>query len=304
MNQQTKCQNCGYEGIKKFCPECGQKNIQLKKITQILSDFFDTFLSLDFRIFSTLKYLIFKPGFLTKEYWDGRREKYLPPLRLYLIISFLTFVILPFITQFTLGKGFLCVTSEEQKQSAPEGYSLMSFYGFDRAINVYEEQYEKGEIDKDELESITQNFIAIKKGMDIAFERRITIDDMLTQYVPMAMFLMMPLLAVLMHLILYRNKELFYIHHLIASVHLHSFMFLNLFILLLIWPIIPDIGPLIIIVPPIIYFIFSFKNTYDDNWLKSILKSLISGPLYLIMVLGLAYFIFNFGMMFLGYYGA
>ena len=309
MSQQTKCQNCGYEGIKKFCPECGQKNIQLKKITQLLSDFFDTFLSLDFRIFSTLKYLIFKPGFLTKEYWDGRREKYLPPLRLYLIISFLTFVILPFITQFTLGKGFLCVTSEEQKQSAPEGYSLMSFYGFDSAINLYEEQYEKGEIDKDELESITQNFIAIKKGMDIAFERRITIDNMLTQYVPMAMFLMMPLLAVLMHLILYRNKELFYIHHLIASVHLHSFMFLNLFILLLIMPIIPDfigdaIGPLIIILPPIIYFIFSFKNTYNDNWLKSILKSLISGPLYLIMVLGLAYMIFNFGMMFLGYYGA
>ena len=304
MNQQTKCQNCGYEGIKKFCPECGQKNIQLKKITQLLSDFFDTFLSLDFRIFSTLKYLIFKPGFLTKEYWDGRREKYLPPLRLYLIISFLTFVILPFITQFTLGKGFLCVTSEEQKQSAPEGYSLMSFYGFDRAINVYEEQYEKGEIDKDELESNKKYLMLSKKGMDIAFERRITIDKMLTQYVPMAMFLMMPLLAVLMHLILYRNKELFYIHHLIASVHLHSFMFLNLFILLLIWPIIPDIGPLIIIVPPIIYFIFSFKNTYDDNWLKSILKSLISGPLYLIMVLGLAYFIFNFGMMLLGYYGA
>ena len=72
-------------------------------------------------------------------------------------------------------------------------------------------------------------------------------------------------------------------------------MFLNLFILLLIWPIIPDIGPLIIMVPPIIYFIFSFKNTYNDNWLKSILKSLISGPVYLIMVLGLAYLIFNFG---------
>ncbi|MDP7028396.1 MAG: DUF3667 domain-containing protein, partial [Candidatus Marinimicrobia bacterium] len=114
MNQQTKCQNCSYEGIKKFCPECGQKNVQLKKITQILSDFFDTFFSLDFRIFSTLKCLLFKPGFLTKEYWDGRREKYLPPLRLYLIISFFTFVVLPFITPLTLGKGFLCVTSEEQ----------------------------------------------------------------------------------------------------------------------------------------------------------------------------------------------
>ena len=308
MNQKTKCQNCGYEGIKKFCPECGQKNIQLKRITQLLSDFFDTFLSLDFRIFPSLKYLIFKPGFLTKEYWAGRREKYLPPLRLYLIISFLTFVILPFITQFTLGKGFLCVTSEEQKESAPEGYALMEFYYFDDVINQYEEQYEKGEIDKDELESITQSMTAVHKGMNIAFERRITIDNMLTQYVPMAMFLMMPLLAVLMHLILYRNKELFYIHHLIASVHLHSFMFLNLFILLLIMPIIPNfigdaIGPLIIILPPIIYFIFSFKNTYNDNWLKSILKSLVSGPLYLIMVLGLTYLIFNFGMMFLGYYG-
>jgi len=308
MNEQTKCQNCGYEGIKKFCPECGQKNAQIKKIIQILSDFFDTFLSLDFRIFSTLKYLIFKPGFLTKEYWAGRREKYLPPLRLYLIISFLTFVILPFITQFTLGKGFLCVTSEEQKQNAPEGYALMEFYGFDSSIDFQKEKFEKGELSKEDFEGIVKYINMTRDGMNIAFERRITIDNMLTQYIPMAMFLMMPLLAVLMHLILYRNKELFYIHHLISSVHLHSFMFLNLFILLLIMPIIPNsigdaIGPLIIIVPPIIYFIFSFKNTYNDNWLKSILKSLVSGPLYLIMVLGLAYLIFNFGMIFLGSYG-
>jgi len=309
MSEKKECKNCNSKLNGLYCNECGQKNIELLTIKEIIYDFFDTFFSLDFRIFSTLKYLVFKPGFLAKEYWAGRRERYLPPLRLYLIISFFTFVILPFITPLTLGKGFLCVTSEEQKQNAPEGYALMEFYGFDNAINLYQAQYEKGELSKEDFEGMSIYITMIRDGMNIAFERRITIDNMLTQYIPMAMFLMMPLLAVLMHLILYRNKELFYIHHLIASVHLHSFMFLNLFILLLIMPIIPEsignaIGPLIIILPPIIYFIFSFKNTYNDNWFKSIIKSLISGPLYLIMVLGLAYLIFNFGMMFLGVYGA
>ena len=302
MSEKKECENCHSKLNGLYCSQCGQKNIEPLKIKEIIIDFFDTFFSLDFRIFSTLKFLVFKPGFLAKEYWAGRREKYLPPLRLYLIISFFTFVILPFITPLTLGKGFLCVTSEEQKQNAPEGYALLEFYGFDSSINFYKDKFEKGEVSEEYFEDISKYTNMLREGMDIAFERRITVDNMLTQYIPMAMFLMMPFLAVLMHLILYRNKDLFYIHHLIASVHLHSFMFLNLFILLLIVPIIPDsIGIWVIIIPPIIYFILSFKNTYNDNWFKSIIKSLISGPLYLVMVLGLAYLIFSFGMMYLGY---
>ena len=51
------------------------------------------FFSFNTRFFITLKYLITKPGLLTTEYWLGRRTKYLPPLRLYLVMSLMYFFI-------------------------------------------------------------------------------------------------------------------------------------------------------------------------------------------------------------------
>ena len=47
----------------------------------------------DSRLWSTVGALLFKPGFLTCEFLAGRRVKYLPPLRLYLVLSLLFFVI-------------------------------------------------------------------------------------------------------------------------------------------------------------------------------------------------------------------
>ena len=45
------------------------------------------------KILKTIIPLLFKPGFLTLEYNKGRRVKYLPPLRMYLVLSVLIFLI-------------------------------------------------------------------------------------------------------------------------------------------------------------------------------------------------------------------
>jgi hypothetical protein len=47
----------------------------------------DDLLSLDARIVRTLRGLLFRPGFLTSEYLAGRRVGYVPPFRLYLLVS-------------------------------------------------------------------------------------------------------------------------------------------------------------------------------------------------------------------------
>ena len=85
------CKNCNSELVGVYCSECGQKDSQLLSIKEILKEFSDNVFSFDTRFFITLKYLITKPGLLTTEYWLGRRTKYLPPLRLYLVMSLMYF---------------------------------------------------------------------------------------------------------------------------------------------------------------------------------------------------------------------
>ena len=96
MNQTPEkklCENCNSELADLYCSECGQKNIESFTFTELVKDFFDNIFSLDSRLFQTFKFLIIRPGFLTNEYWSGKRITYLPPFRIYLLTSILFFLI-------------------------------------------------------------------------------------------------------------------------------------------------------------------------------------------------------------------
>jgi hypothetical protein len=88
------CANCGSSLQGVFCSECGQKNAPLNpSLRQVLSDFSDEALSLDGRVFRSLRLLITRPGFLTREHFAGRRIGYAAPFRLYLIASIVFFAL-------------------------------------------------------------------------------------------------------------------------------------------------------------------------------------------------------------------
>ena len=93
ISERKLCKNCNSELVGLYCSECGQKNIENFTFTELVKDFFDNIFSLDSRLFQTLKFLIIRPGFLTNEYWSGKRITYLPPFRLYLLTSILFFII-------------------------------------------------------------------------------------------------------------------------------------------------------------------------------------------------------------------
>ncbi|MFQ6610684.1 MAG: DUF3667 domain-containing protein [Fidelibacterota bacterium] len=91
----SNCLNCGYQlNHENYCPECGQKNsTKHLSLRQIISDFSGDYLTFDSKIFRSLKPLIFKPGFLTREYTEGRRNTYILPFRLYIFVTFIFFLI-------------------------------------------------------------------------------------------------------------------------------------------------------------------------------------------------------------------
>ena len=92
----NKCLNCENDISEEdnFCSRCGQVN-DLKKVSlkQYLSAYFDDFLSFDSRLLNTIATLIFKPGYVTKNYVEGKRMRYMNPFKLYLHITILFFLV-------------------------------------------------------------------------------------------------------------------------------------------------------------------------------------------------------------------
>ncbi|MES2265858.1 MAG: DUF3667 domain-containing protein [Bacteroidota bacterium] len=92
--KENDCLNCGTILQGKFCHNCGQENLEMKEsfghmLNHAVSDYFH----FDYQFFHTLKPLFFKPGHLTNEYMVGHRAQYLHPVKMYIFISLIFFVL-------------------------------------------------------------------------------------------------------------------------------------------------------------------------------------------------------------------
>jgi hypothetical protein len=88
-----RCLNCGAPLQGPFCATCGQRSVPPNPtVRELAGDAWQELSGYDGRIMATLRGLL-RPGWLTTEYLAGRRAPYLPPLRLYLIVSVVYFVI-------------------------------------------------------------------------------------------------------------------------------------------------------------------------------------------------------------------
>ena len=92
--KEKNCLNCNAEVQGRFCHICGQENVEIEEsffalATHLVYDIFH----FDGKFFSSLKYLLWKPGFLTREYLRGKRATYLHPIRMYVFTSAIFFII-------------------------------------------------------------------------------------------------------------------------------------------------------------------------------------------------------------------
>jgi hypothetical protein len=91
------CRDCGssFPGGANFCPQCGQETrIRLPRVFDFLREAADETIGFSGRLPRTLGLLLFRPGRLTVEYIDGRRQRYVRPMRLYLSVSLVFFALL------------------------------------------------------------------------------------------------------------------------------------------------------------------------------------------------------------------
>lgn len=88
------CLNCGTELKGPFCYFCGQPDRNFMRFfPALLREFLSDFLELDSRFVRTMKPLLFQPGRLTRDFLEGRRFRYTPPMRLYIFSSLAFFIL-------------------------------------------------------------------------------------------------------------------------------------------------------------------------------------------------------------------
>jgi hypothetical protein len=96
------CGNCGTPLLGPHCYACGQPVTGLvRHFTSIIGDFLDSVFNFDARTPRTLWPLFVRPGFLTREYFEGRRVRYVSPVRLFFFLAIVTF----FFAQLTVSFG-------------------------------------------------------------------------------------------------------------------------------------------------------------------------------------------------------
>ncbi len=111
------CLNCGAQLKGQYCGNCGQRSrSRLISLWELISDAFGDLFEIDSRLWQTLVPLMIRPGQLTHDYLQGRRARYMPPFRMYLVLSLLFFVVAFFDPREELG--LLFEPESEQTSSA------------------------------------------------------------------------------------------------------------------------------------------------------------------------------------------
>ena len=104
------CLNCGASLSGLFCASCGQRDLPpYPSVRELAVDAVSEFSGWDGRLASTLRALIQRPGKLTHEFLEGRRVRYISPLRLYLMASLVYFLIAAAAPNLRIGSGKVSV---------------------------------------------------------------------------------------------------------------------------------------------------------------------------------------------------
>jgi Protein of unknown function (DUF3667) len=96
MENPTHCPSCAEEFVGGYCYNCGEKKPDENdfKLKRIITDGIGHITNFDSKVYQSFKYLLIKPGFLSAEYFAGRRKPYMKPFQVFLVANVLFFLFL------------------------------------------------------------------------------------------------------------------------------------------------------------------------------------------------------------------
>ena len=98
-----RCSNCSEPVDGPFCAHCGQnvRKSQLVPISVWLLEVTSLFLSLDSKLYRTLKRIVFQPGQATLDFAEGRRVPFTSPSKVYIVVSAISIGLMTLLGLFT-----------------------------------------------------------------------------------------------------------------------------------------------------------------------------------------------------------
>jgi hypothetical protein len=292
------CRNCGAVAVGAYCPACGQETaVTLPTARQFLRDAAGRYVALDGRLWRTLAALLFRPGFLTREYFAGRRRRYIRPGRLFLVLSLAVFAML----QLVAG-----VPGAIEAELAAEVAQPKESVAGDGARGKDDATIDAGlfgiRVGEDMRFRVEGEDNALKREVGRRLERfnRLPLDERVDRliagvfrYGPYAMVALLPAYALLLQLVYlgrtrrYPGRPRRYAEHMVFGAHNHAFLFLAL--LLMAIPFAPLHGVLAVWV--VAYFLWSMKVVYRGRWSGILLRAFVVqvgyGILFALALVGL-----------------
>jgi len=262
------CLNCGTTLSGQYCGNCGQRaTSRLISVWELLRDAFGDLLELDSRLWRTLMPLIARPGQLTRDYLEGRRARYMPPFRMYLVLSIVFFLVAFFDPREELGilfepavqstvqepqdateieairedvlrdladEGIIVARPDDGAASAEDATEDPDNSGMIVSISSDGESDENCNVEDLDLAEwptwlssrLTQERVLAACDAVIADDGR-AFGRKLLDNVPAALFVLLPLMALVLK-VLYPLSKRYYVEHLLFVVHYHAFVFLIL----------------------------------------------------------------------------
>jgi len=225
----ARCANCNAPQTGPYCAQCGQKQEDpVQSVWHFLAEAAEGLTHADSRLWQTLIALLVRPGALTREFLDGHRVRYLPPLRLYLLISLAYFLLQAYsvpshrTVSVDIAPGGVShgIRVGEPHTGGtpmtPELASQICQNGRDQ-LHAASPYFDRLGLEQTLFESCRKSYM----------DGGSSLQDSILHNLEREMFAFFPMLALFAGL-LYRHPRHHYVEHLLFFVHNQSFFFLVL----------------------------------------------------------------------------
>lgn len=276
------CANCHAPLAGPYCAACGQARLRGdRSVAHLLKSLIEDMISFDSRVLRTARALMLRPGELTRAFREGRTQPYVPPVRLYLFVSLLFFLILSFTRlapmQFAAEQGpdgvepTIIFFSHLLPASA-----VAPLKGYGSAPSTAPGAHRDGPAAKD-LNSLGQRL----------FAEPATLNTIMTDWIPRILFLLLPLFALVLALFYWRQRQDFYfVDHLVFSLNFHSFGFVLLLVGALAAQFLRDGHvPGLVVLALALYLLLAMHRVYGQSWKITTAKFTALGAIYVLFLL-------------------
>ncbi len=305
---ETNCLNCGTQVAGRYCQNCGQENVEVKEsIWHLLMHFIEDLTHFDGKLWKTLMLLLFKPASLTKHYMDGKRATYLHPIRMYLFVSAVFFLVI-----FTGGPKDPSEIKQSENAKVAAQFPKQKIVSAKKEVNDFKFQIGKDTFNYKSLETYEadQNKLPVSKRtnwfVDKLVKQQIHLSEkykgdtvevgkalieQFQHYFSRILYISLPIFAFFVWMLYRRNKEHFFVDHLIFSIHIYCAFFIILFAV----KIIDDVyayfmhTPFTILDASVAFLLFfylykSLRNHFHQSRTKTIIKFLILNTLTILLM--------------------